>query len=160
MGEMTRAVAPAIARSGEGEARWWFACLAEIRLTGEQTGGQMCIVEITEPPGAEAPPHVHHREEEYFWVLEGSVRIEAGDTVVDAGPGDVVVGPRDVPHRYSVGPQGCRMLFICTPAGFEGLVRDMSVPAGARSLPPPSEEEPDWAHVAAVAEAYGCELLG
>jgi hypothetical protein len=52
------------------------------------------------------------------------------------------------------------MLFICTPGGFEGLVRDMSDPAGSRTLPPPSEQEPDWAQVVAVAKAYGCELLG
>ena len=51
------------------------------------------------------------------------------------------------------------MLFICAPSGFEDLVREMSVPAGARTLPPPSDEEPDWEHVAAVAKANHCELL-
>jgi hypothetical protein len=51
------------------------------------------------------------------------------------------------------------MLFICTPGGFENLVRGMSVPAQSRTLPPPSDEEPDWEHVAAVAEANRCELL-
>ena len=69
-------------------------------------------------------------------------------------------GPRGIPHRYTVGDAGCRMLFIMTPGGFERLVRDMSVPAAGRTLPPPSDEEPDWEHVAAVAEANGCELLG
>ena len=53
------------------------------------------------------------------------------------------LGPRDIPHRYTVGPNGCRMLFICTPGGFEDLVREMSVPAESRTLPPPSDEEPD-----------------
>jgi hypothetical protein len=52
------------------------------------------------------------------------------------------------------------MLFIMTPGGFEDLVREMSVPAQRRTLPPPSDAEPDWAHVAAVAKAHGCELLG
>ena len=52
------------------------------------------------------------------------------------------------------------MLFILTPAGFEGLVRDMSEPAAERALPPASDEEPDMERVARVAEAYGCELLG
>jgi hypothetical protein len=51
------------------------------------------------------------------------------------------------------------MLFIMTPGGFEDLVRDMSVPAKSRTLPPASEKEPDWEHVAAVAKAHGCELL-
>ncbi len=70
-------------------------------------------------------------------------------------PGD----PRDIPHRYTVGPNGCRMLFICTPAGFESLVRDMSVPAETRTLPPASDEEPDMEMVAAVAKRHGAELL-
>jgi hypothetical protein len=52
------------------------------------------------------------------------------------------------------------MLFILTPAGFEDLVRAMSVPARSRTLPPADDSEPDWDHVAAVARAHGCELLG
>ena len=145
-------------RADEGEARWWFGALAVIRATAADTGGLMTIVEVTEPPGAEAPLHVHHREDEAFWVLEGSVTIEVGDQTIEAGPGDYAMGPRDIPHRYTVGPEGCRMLFICTPGGFEGLVRDMSLAAGSRTLPPPSE--PDFERVARVARDYGCELLG
>ena len=53
------------------------------------------------------------------------------------------------------------MLFILTPGGFEELVRDMSVPAPSRTLPPaPPDEEPDWDRVATVAKAHGCDLLG
>jgi hypothetical protein len=51
------------------------------------------------------------------------------------------------------------MLFIMTPGGFEDLVLEMSEPAGSRSLPPPSDEEPDWERIAAIAEAHGNELL-
>lgn len=143
-----------------GDARWWFGALAVIRATGADTDGQMCIVEVTEPPGTEAPLHVHHREDEAFWILDGRVTLEVGDTTIDAGPGDYAFGPRGVPHRYTVGPEGCRMLFICTPAGFENLVREMSVPAAARALPPADGPEPDWEHVAQVATRNACELLG
>ena len=108
----------------------------------------------------EAPLHVHHREDEGFWILEGEVRLYVGDETIDASAGDFAWGPRDIPHRYTVGPNGCRMLFICTPAGFENLVRDMSVPAETRNVPPASDEEPDMEHVATVAQRYGCELLG
>jgi quercetin dioxygenase-like cupin family protein len=153
---MTQAMAT---QAGHGEARWWFAGLAEIKATAEDTGGLLTIVEVTEPPGAEAPLHVHHREDEGFWILEGEVTLYVGDEVIAAGPGDFAWGPRDVPHRYTVGPNGCRMLFICTPAGFENLVREMSVPAQERTLPPAQEEEPDMEMVAAVAQKYGAELL-
>ena len=118
----------------------------------------MTIVEITERPGVEGPLHVHHREDEAFWVLEGSVTIEIGDDDDRSVAGDYAIGPRDIPHRYTVGDAGCRMLYICTPGGFEGMVREMSVPAESRTLPP-NDEEPDWEQVARVAGDYGCELL-
>ena len=123
-------------KSGHGEARWWFASLAEIKVTAADTGGQLTIVEVTEPPGAEAPLHVHHREDEGFWVLDGEVTLYVGDETIEATAGDFAWGPRDIPHRYTVGPNGCRMLFICTPGGFENLVLGMSVPAETRTLPP------------------------
>ena len=160
MTQQTPVLDPFLTRRGEGEARWWFECLAEIKVTAEQTGGLLSIVEITEPPNAAAPLHVHHREDEGFWILEGDVTIEVGDTTVHATAGDFAFGPRGIPHRYTVGENGCRMLFVLTPGGFENLVRDMSVPAESRTLPPPSDEEPDWNHVAAVAKANDCELLG
>jgi quercetin dioxygenase-like cupin family protein len=150
---------PAAVLIDEGEARWWFAALAVIKATAADTGGAMTIVEMTEPPGAEAPLHVHHREDEAFWILEGNVTLYVGDAVIEASAGDYAFGPRDIPHRYVVGPDGCRMLFICTPGGFENLVREMSVPAGSRTLPPPSDEAPDFERVAAIARANGCELL-
>jgi mannose-6-phosphate isomerase-like protein (cupin superfamily) len=146
--------------SDEGEALWWLGSLAVIKATAEDTGGLMTIIEVTEPPNIQGPLHVHHREDEGFWVLEGSATIEVGDQVFEARAGDFVLGPRDIPHRYATGDSGCRLLYICTPGGFEGLVRDMSQPAGSRTLPPPMTEEPDWGRVAAVADAYGCELLG
>lgn len=141
-------------------ARWWFDALAVIKATADTTGGQLTLVEITEPPGGEAPLHVHHREDEGFYILEGSVTLEVGDRKIEARAGDFAFGPRDVPHRYTVGPDGCRMLFICTPGGFENLVLGTSRPAEALTLPPPPIEEPDWEHVGQVAADNGCELYG
>jgi hypothetical protein len=102
---------------------------------------------------------VHHREDEGFWILEGEATFEVGGAVIEAHAGDYVYGPRGIPHRYSVGPAGCRMLFIFTPGGFENLIMAMSTPAGSRTLPPPSTEEPDWAKIAEIAKAFGNELL-
>lgn len=143
----------------EGQARWWLGMLAVIKATAADTGGQMTIVEVTNPPGFAGPLHVHYREDESFWILEGDATIEIGDTTIEAHTGDYVFGPRNIPHRYTVGSDGCRMLFIMTPGGFEELVIGMSEPAGSRTLPPASTEEPDWERVAAVAKANGCELL-
>lgn len=150
---------PMATKAGQGEARWWFGALAEITVTGEDTGGLLSIVEITEPPGTEAPLHVHHREDEGFYILEGEVTLYVGDETIEASAGDFAWGPRDIPHRYTVGPNGCRMLFICVPGGFEDLVREMSVPAESRTLPPASDEEPDMERIAATAKKHGAELL-
>ena len=160
--DMSRAqmLKPVAVGKDEGEARWWLGGLAVIKATAADTGGQMTIIEVTEPRGSAAPVHVHHRENEGFWLLEGHATFEVGETRIDAHAGDYVFGPRDIPHRFSVGDAGCRMLFIMTPGGFEELVIAMSIPAGSRTLPPPSDEEPDWERVAAIAKAHGAGLLG
>ena len=150
---------PAFVAGDQGEARWWGEALAVIKATSADTGGQMTIVEVTEPPGAEAPLHVHRNEDEAFWVLEGDVTLEIGATTVAARAGDYAFGPRGIPHRYTVGDAGCRMLFILTPGGFDELVTAMSEPARTRTLPPPSSEEPDMAQIKAIAEAHGNEVL-
>lgn len=155
-----QALKPVTVGNDEGEARWWFNGLAVIKATAADTAGQMTIIEMTEPPGVEAPLHVHDREDEAFWLIEGDVTFEVGDRRIEAHAGDYVFGPRGIPHRYIVGDAGCRMLLITTPGGFEELVIAMSEPAESRTLPPPSEEEPDWERVAAIAKAHGCELLG
>jgi quercetin dioxygenase-like cupin family protein len=153
---------PLAVRRSEGEARWWFGALAEIKATAADTGGQMTIVEVTEPPGAEAPLHVHHRDDEAFWILEGEVIFEVGDKTIEASAGDYVLGPRDIPHRFTVGDQGCRMLFILVPGGIEDVIRATSQPAPSRTLPPPPDEEPSAEEIErlkAIVKEHGYELL-
>src|SRR5215218_9449198 len=156
------ALEPQAVRKDEGEARWWFGALAEIKATAADTGGQMTIVEVTEHPGAEAPLHVHRRDDEGFWVLEGDVTFEVGDTTIEASVGDYVFGPRDIPHRFTVGDRGCRMLFILVPGGIENVIRATSEPAQSRTLPPPSDAEPTAEEVdglKAIVKEHGYELL-
>jgi quercetin dioxygenase-like cupin family protein len=157
-----QALEPLAVRQDQGEARWWFGALAEIKATAADTGGQMTIVEVTEPAGAEAPLHVHHRDDEGFWVLEGDVTFEVGDTTIEASAGDYVFGPRDIPHRFTVGDHGCRMLFILVPGGIEGVIRATSEPAPSRTLPPPPTAEPtpnEIEGLKAIVKEHGYELL-
>jgi quercetin dioxygenase-like cupin family protein len=153
---------PLAVRTGEGEARWWFGALAEIKATAADTAGQMTIVEVTEPPGAEAPLHVHRRDDEAFWVLQGDVTFEVGETTIEASAGDYVFGPRGIPHRFTVGDQGCRMLFLLVPGGIEDVIRATSEPAPSRTLPPPPETKPTTEEVEqlkAIVKEHGYELL-
>src|SRR5688500_5791573 len=95
--------------------RWFFGMLAEIKASAADTDGMYTLVEITAPAGLEAPLHVHYNEDEGFYVLEGSATIQVGDDTVELGPGQHAYGPRDVPHRFTIGPEGARMLWVLTP---------------------------------------------
>jgi quercetin dioxygenase-like cupin family protein len=160
--QQAKGLKPTLVRKNAGEARWWFGALAELKATAVDTGGQMTIVEVTEPAGAEAPLHVHHRDDEGFWILEGDVTFEVGDETIEANEGDYVFGPRGIPHRFTVGANGCRMLFILVPGGIEDVIRATSEPAQSRTLPPHPEEEPspqEIEGVKAIVREHGYELL-
>jgi quercetin dioxygenase-like cupin family protein len=138
--DQMKALEPLAVSSDEGEARWWFGTLTVIKTTAPETGGQLTIVDVTNPPGMEAPLHAHYRDDEGFWILEGSATIEVGDTTIEARAGDHVFGPRNIPHRYTVGDSGCRMLFIMVPGGLEDVIRTTSELAASRTLPPPTDQ--------------------
>ncbi len=148
---------------GEGDARWWLGVsLATIKATGKETGGRYTLIEVLEPEGEEAPLHVHHNEDEAFWVLEGDLTFEVGDEVIEASAGSFVFGPKDIPHRYTVNSGPARLLFVLSPSGFEEFVFATSEPAKELTLPPPPESPPDeteMEQLGAVARRYGCELL-
>ena len=150
-------------KEGEGEAWWWLGpTLVTIKATGKETGGRYTLVEVLEPDGVEAPLHVHHREDEAFWILEGELTFQVGDETIQASPGSFLFGPRDVPHGYTVDSGPARMLWVLSLAGFEEFIYATSEPAQERTLPPqpggpPSEAEME--HLATLARQYGGELL-
>jgi quercetin dioxygenase-like cupin family protein len=148
---------------GEGEALWWFGVLATIKATAEQTGRQYSLVEILAPDGYEGVLHVHHFEDEGFYILEGEMTFYVGDQIIKARPGSYLFGPRDVPHAFTVDSGPARLLFIFSPAGLEGLIREMGEPARSMTVPPQLEEEPDEAEMermAAIVARYGAKILG
>ena len=143
--------------TARGRQRWFFGMLAEVKASAADTGGMYTLVEITAPAGLQAPLHVHYGEDEGFYVLEGSATIQVGDETVELGPGQHAYGPRDIPHRFTIGPDGARMLWVLTPGGFEDLVYDASVPAEAPTVPPASVVPP--ANAAEIVLRHGNELL-
>jgi quercetin dioxygenase-like cupin family protein len=90
------------------------------RLGGEQTGGQVAIVEHPFPPGALVPPHVHTREDEFSIVTAGTIGFRSGADEVLLGPGGYIVKPRGELHTmWNAGTGEARMIEVITPAGFE-----------------------------------------
>jgi len=150
---------------GEGEAWWWMGGLATVKATAEQTDGLYTLVEILVPefPMEESLLHVHHFEDEGFYILEGEMTFYVGDEMIKARPGSFLFGPKDVPHAFSVDSGPARLLFLLSPAGMEGAIREMGEPARTLTIPPPPEEPPDEAEMGrlmAIADRYGGEMLG
>ncbi len=83
--------------------------------------------------------------------------IVVGDETVELASGQHALGPRDVPHKFIVGPDGARMIWVLTPGGFEDFVEDVSVPAETPTVPPPSVVPPE--NVAEIVLRHGNELL-
>ena len=144
---------------GEGKALWVAGDLVTLKVVGEDTTGACILGEEVSPPGGGPPPHVHRREDEIFFVLEGEYEFFVGERTIRAGGGSVVYGPRDVPHSFkNVGTTPARMLAFVAPAGFEGFLEEVGEEAAAGSSPPPFGQE-EIERMLAVAPGYGIELL-
>ena len=143
--------------TARGRQRWFFGMLAEVKASAADTGGRYSLVEITAPAGHQVPLHVHYRDDEGFYVLEGSVTIHVGEATVELGPGQHAYGPRDVPHTFTIGPDGAKMLWVLAPSGFEDFIEDVSVPAEAPTVPPASVLPPE--NAAEIVLRHGMELL-
>ena len=147
--------------SGEGEALWWFEGLAMLKVTGEQSGGQFSLIEMLYPAGAVVPRHVHHRENELFYLIDGELEMRVGERQISAKPGTTIFAPRNIPHGFQVGAKPVHYLILYTPAGFEGFIRDTSRPARKLTLPPAPDAPPTPEQIQAIGEMmrerYGCE---
>ena len=159
MSHATPAV-PIAMQQGEGEARWFLGALATIKSSGETTGGRVAVTENWAPRGHGSPLHVHHNEDEWFYVLSGELTFWADGQVITATDGSFVYGPRDVPHTFTVTSEEARFLLVIEPAGFENFLRALSEPAESLTLPPASIEPPAMDAMMAAAAEYGLEILG
>jgi len=153
-------LAPIALAPGEGDARWAFGGLATLKATSETTNGRVFVVEQLAPRGAGSPLHVHRREDEWFYVLEGELTFWVGGRVVDAPAGSFVYGPRDIPHTFVVASEEARFLLVTEPGDFSGFLRAASEPAPRLEIPPAPTGPPDIAGLAALAAEYGVEILG
>ena len=92
------------------------------RVTSGETGGAFCVLEQISPPGGGVPPHVHDKEDELFYILEGEGEVICGDEVIKALPGMVIYLPKKIPHAFrNVGQTPSRGLAIVMPGGMENI---------------------------------------
>jgi mannose-6-phosphate isomerase-like protein (cupin superfamily) len=141
-----------------GEAIWFLGTRMTVKAGTDQTSGAFTLIECECPPGFAPPPHVHHVEDEAFYLLEGTLRVNCDDHTWQLNPGGFVFLPKGRRHRFVVeGDHSARLLQITAPAQFERFASDVGVPATRPGLPDP--EAPDLDRLLAAAAAYHIDIL-
>ena len=144
---------------GEGQAIWFLRNRMTIKATAQSTGGLYGLVESWLAPGFSPQLHIHHREDESFWVLEGELTMRCGNETFRAGRGSYVFLPRHVPHTFVVeGDAPARLLTLMTPGGVEGFFVEAGQPADGDGPPPAAPFDIEL--LKQVAEKFGAEIVG
>ncbi len=134
-----------------------------ITVTGEDTGGRFCVIDMHVPPGGGPPPH-RHDFEETFILLEGEIEATFRGKKSTVRAGDTVNIPANAPHQFhNASASATRMLCICSPAGQEKFFIQAGTPVATRTTAPPKLDEKQQAEfiekVKALAPMYRTELL-
>jgi quercetin dioxygenase-like cupin family protein len=110
-------------------------------ITGDQTGGALFVAEVKVPPGGGNPPHIHRREEETFYMQQGTLAVQVGGKTLTASPGDLVCLPRGVAHSFhNNGNVDAKFLLVAAPAGLEKFFEEAFYPAADCPEEPPMTE--------------------
>src|SRR5262249_37343377 len=129
-------------------------------ITGDQTGGAFFMAEVLVPPGGGTHPHIHHREDETFYVQQETLTIHVGGKTLNASPGDFVYLPRGIVHCFqNTGNGEVKFLMVVTPAGLEKFFEEVFYRAEDRSAELPPMTEAFLARVIATAPRFGLEFL-
>lgn len=144
----------------DGPAYWFLNGLCTLKATTESTGGAFSLVHEIVPPGHGTPYHLHHIEDEAFWVLDGSFLFICDGKKTIVGPGGYMFLPRGIPHGIRVeGSSSATMLILATPGtGFVGMMQEMAEPATERVLPAP--KAPDMEKLKRLCAKYQIDILG
>ena len=138
----------------------WFLGHRMSYLAGnDETGGMICLMDALQRDRCLPPPHVHEREDEWFYVLDGIVDFRAGGTEARLGPGGMAFLPRGVPHAYSFAGDTARLLIGVQPGHFEVFFRRFGRPAGHLGLPPAPCDAPDTTAMNRFGAGLGMHVL-
>ncbi|MDQ4131044.1 MAG: cupin domain-containing protein [Actinomycetota bacterium] len=122
-------------------------------VRSDQTDGRFALLEHTVPPrGLAAPVHTHENEDEYSYVLSGRMGAMVGDEVVEAGPGELVIKPRGIPHAFwNAGDEEVRLLELISPGGFDRYFTELAPLLSG-------EGQPDFEEMGALQARYGLTM--
>ena len=146
--------------AGTGRMYWGPGDMYTFLVTGEESGGAYFAMEALVPTGGGPPPHIHRREDETFYVLEGEVTFRLGDEEIVAGPGDFVHVPRGNVHCFqNRGEAMARIILTFTPSGIEKFFEETLQRVEDPSTGPTEPIEVVAARYAEAAPRHGLEFV-
>lgn len=150
-----------VRRAGEAPATWALGSLFEQLVTADRTAGAFGASLVTQPPGLATPTHVHTRESEAWFLLDGTITYRAGAELVELAAGDFIYLPRHVPHAFRVtGKTMARYFAVTVPGGLMEMYDLVGEPAPQRRLPDGGIPAADVARWTELAPAYGLRIVG
>ena len=157
---MTNHNTPLYVAADHGPSFWGPGDRYTFLVTGAQSDNAYFIMEAIVPPAGGPPPHIHHRENESFYVLDGMLDIRMDNQVVQAGAGDFVHIPRGVVHNFTNnGTSDARMLLIFSPGGMERFFEETLERVVDRTAPQPSNIDAVVARYVEAAPRHGLEFV-
>jgi quercetin dioxygenase-like cupin family protein len=147
-----------VRKQSEGQPLWFLGSLFDIKLTGEETSGQLTVIELTVgPQRLAAPPHTHNGGETVY-MLDGTLRFHVGDRTVDAGAGSTLHPPKGAWEWFeNITDKPARALIVYSPGGIDKFFKELGEPAKRREVPP-APAQPDLERIAKTAAKYGMQV--
>lgn len=144
---------------GRGKTVWFLGTKMTLRAHGDQTSGAFGAIEQELPPGFTPPVHIHHNEDEAFYLLEGEASFTCGDETIDAQPGSFIFFPRNIPHWFRIkGDKPARLLQFNFPAGLENFFIEAGELSAEFENRPATRENIE--KMIMIAPKYLLEILG
>ena len=151
--------APSIKHRPRSKRYYFDVGVGSVCLSGADTGGAYCLLDIGLAPGMTVPRHTHTREDEAYYVLSGELEVIVGDEVFILRAGDTLIAPRDIPHQLrNSGDVENHYLIMFSPSGFEGFLKATAVPAPDNAVAPTEPPAVAVRNVHELAADYGIQF--
>jgi mannose-6-phosphate isomerase-like protein (cupin superfamily) len=157
MGEPPRR--PFLLRPGQGPSVWSLGGRFTVKADAAATEDRFSLVEALAWQSTEPPTHIHHHEDEAWYILDGQMTFVVGDTELVATAGSFAYAPRGIPHAFTVDVEPTRVLVFASPAGFEHFALELGTQAEGED-PPTDLAVPTPDVLGAIGARYGIEVVG
>lgn len=134
---------------------WFLGGPISVLVSGEETNGTYALLQGVARKGEGPPPHIHHREDEVFYMIDGELTVFLGDQQVSAKQGDTVFLPKGIQHTFRTKTETATLQMLSAPAGFEKFMRELALPYDMQPSPP---DRAMIKRMIQVGEKYGIEF--